>query len=211
MSKKVHALLIVVAAIGIAIVSYVGAAILLVMSINRFGMTPVYVAMSPHNAYVLWRARRDILWHGIRIRVGPEFVLEPAANRVRVHHVDLSSPLLLRVGGLMFFASNSKRSESFRKMESRCVPGGEEECTIVRANLPSGELKCHRHRGHHARATFGQFELWACEDANGLEAVLVGTPAECLEGYQIVHTAFATAPANIARTSATPATPLPTR
>lgn len=199
MSRTQNVLLVLATGCGAMLISYVAIALIFVTTVNRFGTKPIYAAMSPHNAYVLWRARRDIMWHGIRIRVGPDYVLEPESDRVQVHHVDSMSIIVLDPG-MMFYAADTNRTQSFRQDETRCDIKAEQPCTILRATLPSGVLTCHQHLGRRSRPTFGTFELWVCEDANGLRAVFFETPAECVARKEIAVRAFATAPASATRT-----------
>ncbi|MDQ2932409.1 MAG: hypothetical protein M3Y05_16530, partial [Gemmatimonadota bacterium] len=197
MITKLERLVIVAVIVGGTLVMYVAIALLFVGTIDRFGMTPIYAAMSPRNAYVLWRARRDMTWNGIRIRVGQDYVLDPQNDKVRVHHLDSLSVLSL-APGMVFLAADSGRTRSFQRAEARCTASAEDECTVLHSTLRSGILTCHQHRGRRARPTFGQFEVWRCDDANGLSANFFGTPAECRQRLEIALKAFATAPAGAA-------------
>lgn len=198
MTTKRERLAIVAVIVGGTLVMYVALVMLFVGTIDRFGMAPIYAAMSPHNAYVLWRARRDMMWNGIRIRVGQDYVLDPENDDVLVHHVDSMSVLIL-APGMTFFADDSGRTRSFQRAEARCTASAEDECTVLHSTLWSGVLTCHQHRGRRARPTYGQFELWSCEDANGLSAAFFGTPEECRQRLEIALKAFATARASAAR------------
>ncbi len=102
MTTKREGLVIVAVIVGGTLVMYVALAMLLVGTIDRFGMTPIYAAMSSRNAYVLWRARRDMTWNGIRIRVGQDYVLDPENDNVQVHHLDSLSVLSLAPPGGTF-------------------------------------------------------------------------------------------------------------
>ncbi len=53
MTRKRERLVIVAVIVGGTLVMYVALVMLIVGTIDRFGMTPIYAAMSPHNAYVL--------------------------------------------------------------------------------------------------------------------------------------------------------------
>lgn len=198
MTRKRERLVIVAVIVGGTLVMYVALVMLFVGTIDRFGMTPIYAAMSPRNAYVLWRARRDIRWEGIRIRVGQDYVLDPGKDKVRVHHLDSLSVLSL-APGMVFLAADSRRTRAFQKAASHCTANAEDDCTVLQSSLRSGMLTCHQHRGRRARSTFGQFELWSCEDASGLSANFFGTPEECRQRLEIALQAFATAPASAAR------------
>jgi hypothetical protein len=182
---------IVIAAIvaAVIVVSSLVAPIVVAYRLQQLGLNPLWMIVSPHNAYIAARARRDITWQGLRIRVGAKFVIDDETATVRVHRLDPASPLFF-APAVIFRAPNDSSGRVFERAKLRCrsaaTPGI--SCTIHESSERPGNAVCIERRSHRHPE---EFDLWHCGVPKGVHAVYFGSPAECLEYGRIVLDAFA--------------------
>jgi hypothetical protein len=177
--------------VGVLLVAAVVAPIVVAIRLDSLGYNPFFMILSPHNAYVVARGRRDIEWRGLRIRVGAKFVIEDDGAVIRVRRL-LPSSLLFFEPALSFHTTDDSASRHFGGVRQRCAAAAD-SCTVHEIVVHAGKVICLQRRSTRHP---GQFEFWQCRMPSGIEMVQFGTPAQCVEQNQIALAAFSSGDAS---------------
>jgi hypothetical protein len=178
---------------GAIVVAAIVAPIVVAIRLGRLGYRPFAMILSPHDAYVLARGRREVSWHGLRIHVGAKFVIENVNGAERVSRI-VPSALIFLQPAMSFHALTGGTVRTTDSVRTRCV-ADTANCTVHEIVVHAGTFVCFQRRSaRHPE----QFELWQCRLPNGMWLTHFGTPVECAEQQQIALAAFASAePAKI--------------
>ena len=180
-------MLITIAIVGTAFIGSLLAPIIVGYKLDALGLNPFFMFLSPHNAYVVARGRRDVAWRGLRIRVGPKYVIDADDDElVSIRPVEAWSPSYLGLA-LSFRSSGDSSALRLHLSMQRCAakPKG---CIMHTVKSRFGEGVClERPWVRDAKS----FALWQCFIPGGIQAYYFGDSVQCAEEGQIVLDAFA--------------------
>ena len=174
--------------VGVLLVAALVAPIVVAVRLQRLGYSPFAMVISPHDAYVLARGRRDVTWRGLRIHVGAKFVIEDHNAAERVRRI-VPSTLIFLQPAMSFQTLAESNVRAFDGVRQRCEAAAG-SCTVHEIVVRAGKVVCLQRS---STRNPGKFELWQCWMPDGIEVVHFGTPAQCVEQNQIALAAFASA------------------
>jgi hypothetical protein len=177
--------------VGVLLVAALVAPIVVAVRLQRLGYSPFAMVISPHDAYVLARGRRDVRWHGLRIHVGAKFVIEDDIAAERVLRI-VPSTLVFLQPAMSFQTHEESTARAFDAVRQRCEAANG-SCTVHEIVVHAGKVICLQRRSTRHP---GQFEFWQCRMPSGIEMVQFGTPAQCVEQNQIALAAFSSGDAS---------------
>jgi hypothetical protein len=159
--------------------------------ISRVGLRPLAYVTQPRDAITVLRGRRQIDWHGLRIRVDSQFVLELESDVVYAR--PLQSGLFLLAPGVGFVDHKDSTRKSFAQQLEWCS-GASDRCSVRRPVPASGQGVCLQYRGTSTKVWSGDIEVRRCRLPSGIEARYACSLAVCPKFQKVVDDAFATAP-----------------
>jgi hypothetical protein len=175
---------------GMIIGGYLVAAHLLAETVRTVGVLPISAAVSPRDAYLILRGRRDMRWHGLHIHVDSTFVLDASDTIVKAREI-VPSPYLMMLGmGVMFVATDQGGTARFATARDHCVTS-KKRC-IVRPPLLAGGL-CLQYLGKPKNGQLGDFEMLRCRLPIGIEARTACIKPDCERFEKILYDTFASA------------------